>query len=145
MITIRRALPLAVFALLLPSAALAAPTHAPKMQHAVLHAAGKYKHDMRFAHAMASAALTSGKMDITINVTTNNLPAPSALGEKAYVVWITNGTQRQSVGMLKVHGAMAALKTSTMWHTVQDLIITAEPSVHDMHPMGPVVLTGMVG
>jgi hypothetical protein len=144
-LTLRRALALALIGLLVPSVGLAAPSPVMKTQRVILHVPTTFKNDMRFKHVMASATLKAGKMDTTINLTTENLPAPSTLKAKTYVLWVVNGSKKQAVGALKLHGAMAGLKTSTMWHTIQDLVVTAERSKAVMHPMGQVVLSGMVG
>ncbi len=40
---------------------------------------------------------------------------------------------------------MAGLKAMTMWHRVQDIVVTAERSRTVARPMGTVVLSGMVG
>lgn len=140
---IHRALALGAIGLLVPSVALAAP--APKMQHAMLHVPAKLKGDMRFKHVMASATLSASNMDVAINFTASNLPAASALHAKYYVLWATNGTKKADVGALTMHGAMASVKGSVMWHSVQDLVVTAEATAKPMHPMGQTVLSGMVG
>jgi hypothetical protein len=40
---------------------------------------------------------------------------------------------------------MASLKATVMMTKVQDIVVTAERSAMPAHPMGPTVLTGMVG
>lgn len=145
MLTIRRALALALVGLLVPSVALAAPPIAAKTQRVMLHVPMGLRNDMRFKHVMASATLTSSAMDTTITLRSDNLPAPSVFKANVYVLWVVNGSKKQAVGALKIHGTMAGLTATTMWHTVQDLAVTAEKSKMVMHPMGPVVLSGMVG
>lgn len=128
---------------LLPANALAASP--PKMQHAMLKVPAALHKNMHFAHVTGTATLTAKGMDWTVSVTADNLPMPSILKAKAYVVWTTNGKSRASIGTLKVHGAMAALKATSMMHKVQDIVVTAERSGTVSHPMGTVVLSGMVG
>ena len=142
--TISRAFALAVLSLLGATAALAASP--PRvMQHAILRVAAPYKHNMRFAHVMASATLRHAKMDIYINVTTDNLPAPMLLHKRYYVVWAANGAKREALGTLKIHGNMAGLKSRTMMRVVQDIVISAENSSAPSKSTGPIVLSGMVG
>lgn len=122
-----------------------APAHAAGMMHATLQLSRAYKHNMYFAHTMASAALSYTKHDVTVKVTASHLPKPSVVRAMAYVVWLTDGSMKERAGSLMVHGGMASLKAMVMMTKVQDVVVTAEHSSMPAHPMGPVVLSGMVG
>jgi hypothetical protein len=141
---LRIAVALPFIGLLLPASVLAAPAPA-KMQHAALRVPAALMHNMHYAHAMGSAALTPMGMDWSVKVTTENLPAASTLKARYYDVWVMNGTKRAELGTLKIHGTMGALKATTMMHRVQDVVVTAEKTLTVGKPAGQVVLTGMVG
>jgi hypothetical protein len=115
------------------------------MQHAALRVPAALMHNMHYAHAMGSAALTPKGMDWSVSVTTENLPAASMLKARYYDVWVTNGKARAELGTLKIHGTMGALKATTMMHKVQDVVVTAEKAMTVGKPAGRVVLSGMVG
>jgi hypothetical protein len=118
--------------------------HAAPMK-ATLMLAKPYKKNMHFAHTMASATVTYKGHNATIKLTAENLPMPSAINQKVYVVWATDGSMKDRAGTLMVHGKMASLKATVMMTKVQDIVVTAEHSAMPAHPMGPTVLTGMVG
>lgn len=120
------------------------PAHAAAMK-ATLAVASAYKHNMNFAHTMASATVTYKGHNATIKLTAENLPMPSVVKQKVYVVWATDGAMKDRAGTLMVHGKMASLKATVMMTKVQDIVVTAEKSSMPKHPMGPTVLSGMVG
>jgi hypothetical protein len=122
-----------------------APVHAATMLKATLRVANAYKHNMHFAHAMASATISYTGHNATVKLTAENLPMPSVVRARTYVVWLTNGSMKDRAGALKVHGGMASLKATVMMTKVQDVVVTAEQSAMPMHPMGKTILSGMVG
>lgn len=124
---------------LTPLPAAAAP------MHVTLKVAKAYKHNMHFAHTMAGATLAYTKHEASLKVTAQHLPKPSAVKAMAYVVWLVDGKMKARAGALKFHSGMAGLKAMVMMTKVQDVVVTAEHSATTKHPMGPVVLSGMVG
>ena len=94
--------------------------------------------------AVGTAKVTYTKGDVTVHVTTDNLPKPSTIhGSKHYAVWLKSGSKTWFVGDLKISGAMGAVSKMLMLHKFQDIDVTAEKSMHPMHGMGTVVLSGM--
>jgi len=130
---------------------LTAQMAGPSIAHAAamkvtLNVASAYKHKMAFAHTMASATVTQVKSgDYRVTVTTEKLPMPSAVHQMDYVVWLTNGNMKVRAGALKVNNGMASLKATVMISKVTDVVVTGEHSAMPAHPMGPTVLSGMVG
>lgn len=139
------ALTLTVMAVLVSVVGAGVPAHAATMTHATLQVAKAYKHNMNFAHTMAAATLSYTKHDATVKLTASHLPKPAVIKAMAYVVWLTDGGMKERAGALMVHGGMASLKATVMMTKVQDVVVTAEHSATTKHPMGPVVLSGMVG
>lgn len=120
------------------------PVHAAPMK-VTLKVAKAYKKNMHFAHTMASATVTYKGHNATIKLTAENLPMPSVIKQMDYVVWATDGGMKDRAGTLMVHGKMASLKATVMMTRIQDIIVTAERSAMPTHPMGPTILSGMVG
>lgn len=138
-----RIIAIALLGVLAPSG-IASAAPAPKSMSVTLHAAGKVKGRMAFAHVMASARLRYTKHDVFITLTTDNLPKPSTLGERAYVLFASNGGMTERVGALRANGAMSGVSGQVMMTRVQDLYVYAVGSPTAMHPMGVEVLAAMV-
>jgi hypothetical protein len=139
---------LGVMAIALPVAGRTlapAPVQAATMMHVTLQVAAAYKTNMKFKHTMAGATLSYANHESKLNLTASHLPKPSAIKAMAYVVWLTDGSMKDRAGALMIHGGMASLKATVMMSKVQDIVVTAEHSATTKHPMGPTVLSGMVG
>jgi hypothetical protein len=91
-----------------------------------------------------AARVTYTKHDVAIHVTTDNLPKPSTIhASKYYAVWLKSGSKFWFVGDLKLNGAMGGVSKMLMLQKFQDVDVTAEKSMHPMHAMGTIVLSGM--
>ena len=100
---------------------------------------------MMTMHTTGSATITYTKHDANIKVTASNLPAVASVHGKFYVVWATTGSKMNTyAGVLNVHGAMAAGHYMIMDTMFNQLVVTAEKSMHPMHAMGTRVLTATV-
>jgi hypothetical protein len=100
---------------------------------------------MMTMHTTGSATITYTKHDADIKVTTNKLPAVASVHGKFYVVWATTGNKMNTyAGVLNVHGAMASGHYMIMDTMFNQLVVTAEKSMHPMHSMGTRVLTATV-
>lgn len=95
-------------------------------------------------HAFGSAKIGYTAHDADIKLTTDNLPAPAALHEGAYVLWLVNGMHKVNAGALHVTGNMAGLHAMTMDVAFTKLVVTAEKSATVKDAMGPKVLVGAV-
>lgn len=146
MTSVRRFVAATMIALVLPVSVLSAPggvaARAANANRVVLHSP---IHAMGFQHVMAVAGLRYGTDDIFINFHAMDLPSPHVLHQMAYVLWAVNGSNKENVGALHIHNMMSSLKTKTMMHTLQDLMVTAEASPSVSAPHGRVVLSGIVG
>jgi hypothetical protein len=96
------------------------------------------------AKASGTAKVTYTKQDVTIHLTTDNLPMPSAIhASKYYAVWLKAGSKSWYVGDLKLNGHMGGVSKMLMLQKFQDVTVTAEKSPHPMHAVGTLVLSGM--
>jgi hypothetical protein len=130
-----------LLAAVVPLGALAAPGHSKSV---MLHPTAAYKGKKAFAHVMAHATLRYTKSDVFIKLVTDGLPKPSTLGEKAYVLFATDGAMTERVGTLHITGNMGGVSGELMMTKVQDLSLYAVPSATEKHAMGKKVLTAMV-
>src|SRR5579884_1606288 len=131
-------LALAFLASALPTGVLAAgaPHPSGKSMHVALHVTSKFKKRAIFMHVMATAKIRTTKTDAFITVTTDGLPKPSVLGERAYAVFATDGSMADRVGFLHMNGSMGAVKGEVMMAKVTDIYVYAVPSMSVKHPMG---------
>jgi hypothetical protein len=95
-------------------------------------------------HAFGSAKISYTANDAAINLTTDNLPKPSAIHAKVYVLWTVRGTHKLNAGALKLTGNMGGLHATTMDTKFSSLVVTAEQSKTEKAPMGTKVLVGPV-
>lgn len=103
-----------------------------------------HSHMMSIAHSKGSARISYTAHDATINLTTQKLPTPKSLHGNVYVLWLVTGKQKTNAGSFSVHNGMGALHAMVMQTMFSRLVVTAEKSMHGMHPMGTQVLLGSV-
>ena len=150
MLGLRRSLGLAVLAgCCTVSAGAAIPTHAAGQKNmtksVMLHVTKSFMGKAAFKHVMASARLDYMGNDVSINLSANNLPMPSAVGARAYVLFASDGVITDRVGMLHVTGHMAGVKAQVMMSKIADLYVYAVKSPAAKHPQGQEILSAMVG
>ena len=132
---------LAAAAAIVPlGAAHAAPSHVA----VTLHPTAKLKSNAHFMHAMGTAKVRYAKGDAYINLTVENLPMPSSVGKRAYVLYASDGAMIDRVGALHISGHMAGINGEVMMARVQDLYVYAESNAQNKHPHGTLVLSAMV-
>ena len=132
---------LGCLAAVVPGATLAA--HSGAMSHVTLNVVKPYKAMAEWKHAMASATLTYTKGDITIKLTAENLPMPSALHAHVYVLFAEDGNMWDRVGVLHTSGSMSTVTGTVMMSKVTDLYVYAQ-AMSTKHPSGTQVLAAMV-
>jgi hypothetical protein len=100
---------------------------------------------MMTMHTTGSATIAFTKHNADIKVTTYNLPAAASMHGNFYVVWATaNNKMTTYAGVLAVHGNMAGGHYMIMDTMFNQLVVTAEKSIHPLHSMGTRVLTASV-
>ena len=139
---VARGLILGCLAVAIPAGALASGPAA--MNHVVLNVVKPYKTNPTWKHAIASATLTYSKGDVTIKLTAENLPMPSALGKHVYILFAVDGKMWDRVGMLTTSGHMSSVKGQVMMSKVTDLYVYAQ-AMSTKRPSGTEVLAAMVG
>jgi len=123
---------------------LASGAHVHKNMSMMLHVTAPFKGKMMFKHVTATAKLRYTAHDVFVTVTTDNLPKPAQLGERAYAVFATDGAMADRVGFLHMSGNMASVKGQVMMTKVQDIYVWAVGSMTEKHQMGKKVLGAMV-
>ncbi len=138
----RRTFALAALAACLPLTANAAPSHSPS-HHFRLQVSKRFQGKIRFMHVMASGTLRYSAHDAFINLSTDNLPKPSTLGKKVYVVYVSDMAMTERLGVLHGAGTMAGIRKQVMMTHLSDVYVYAQNSA-TAHPHGILVLSAMV-